>query len=31
MLQAATRYEIRGGELRLGPSAADTTLVFTAR
>jgi heat shock protein HslJ len=30
-LQAATRYEIRGDELRLGSSAAETTLVFTAR
>jgi len=30
-LQAAARYEIQGDELRLGPSTADTTLVFTAR
>ena len=30
-LQAATSYSVSGGELRLGPSAAGTTLVFTSR
>ncbi len=30
-LQAATRYDIRGEELRLGTSATDVTLVFTSR
>jgi len=30
-LQAATSYTIQGDELRLGPSAAEVTLVFTSR
>ena len=30
-LQAATRFEVRGDELRLGPSATETTLVFSSR
>lgn len=30
-LQAATRFVIAGGELRLGPAAAGTTLVFSSR
>jgi len=30
-LQAATSYTIQGDELRLGPSAAEVTLVFASR
>lgn len=30
-LQAATSYTIHGGELRLGPTASQVTLVFTSR
>jgi heat shock protein HslJ len=30
-LQAATSYTIQGGELRLGPSAGEVTLVFASR
>jgi putative lipoprotein len=30
-LEAATRYTIRGDELRLGPSAGEVTLVFASR
>lgn len=30
-LEAASRFEVRGDELRLGPSATEITLVFTSR
>jgi heat shock protein HslJ len=30
-LETATRFEVRGDELRLGPSASETTLVFSSR
>ena len=30
-LEAATSYSVSGDELRLGPSGADATLVFTSR
>ena len=30
-LQAATRYTLSGDQLRLGPAAGETTLVFTSR
>jgi heat shock protein HslJ len=30
-LEAATRVEVRGDELRLGPSATETSLVFSSR
>jgi heat shock protein HslJ len=30
-LQAATSYTIQGGELRLGPTASQVTLVFASR
>jgi heat shock protein HslJ len=31
LLQASARYSVVGDELRLGPSASETTLVFLAQ